>query len=263
MTNTIIEMSEIEYSFNKKPILNKVNISVKQGEIVGLIGPNGSGKTTIFNILSGSIKPNDGNIYINGINIGNLSVNQRSKLLAVAPQNPIFPEDMSVFELTALGRNPYLSLLSWESLNDNQLTIQSIDKVGLLELASEKLKYTSGGEKQLALIAMVICQETPIILLDEPTSNLDIKNQLHIMDTISTIRESSNKTILINLHDLNLAAKYCDKIIFLKDGNVFSQGIPNDVITSENIQKVYGILVNILEHPTSLHPIVQPISKIL
>jgi len=263
MPNPIIEMSEIEYSFNSKPILNKVNISVKQGEIVGLIGPNGSGKTTIFNILSGSIKPNAGNIYINGINIGNLSINQRSKLLAVAPQNPIFPEDMSVFELTALGRNPYLSLLSWESLNDNQLTIQSIEKVGLLELASKKLKYTSGGEKQLALMAMVICQETPIILLDEPTSNLDIKNQLHIMDTISTIRETSNKTILINLHDLNLAAKYCDKIIFLKDGNVFQQGTPNEVITSENIQSVYEILVNILEHPTSLHPIVQPISKIL
>ena len=215
MPNPIIEMSEIEYSFNSKPILNKVNISVKQGEIVGLIGPNGSGKTTIFNILSGSIKPNAGNIYINGINIGNLSINQRSKLLAVAPQNPIFPEDMSVFELTALGRNPYLSLLSWESLNDNQLTIQSIEKVGLLELASKKLKYTSGGEKQLALMAMVICQETPIILLDEPTSNLDIKNQLHIMDTISTIRETSNKTILINLHDLNLAAKYWDKINLL------------------------------------------------
>ena len=263
MTNPIIEMSKIEYSFNNIPILNKVDISVKQGEIVGLIGPNGSGKTTIFNILSGAIKPSDGNIYSNGIDIGNLSINQRSKLLAIAPQNPIFPEEMSVFELTALGRNPYLSLLSWESLNDNQLTIQSIDKVGLLELASRKLKYTSGGEKQLALIAMAICQETPIILLDEPTSNLDIKNQLHIMDTISKIRQTSNKTILINLHDLNLAAKYCDKIIFLKDGNVFRQGIPNEVITSENIQKVYGIHVNIIDHPTSLHPIVQPISKIL
>tara|TARA_B100001750_G_scaffold231246_1_gene229186 strand:- start:364 stop:1155 length:792 start_codon:yes stop_codon:yes gene_type:complete len=263
MTNPIIEMSKIKYSFNNKPILNKVDISVKQGEIVGLIGPNGSGKTTIFNILSGAIKPSDGNIYSNGIDIGNLSINQRSKLLAIAPQNPIFPEEMSVFELTALGRNPYLSLLSWESLNDNQLTIQSIDKVGLLELASRKLKYTSGGEKQLALIAMAICQETPIILLDEPTSNLDIKNQLHIMDTISKIRETSNKTILINLHDLNLAAKYCDKIIFLKDGNVFRQGIPNEVINSENIQKVYGIHVNIIDHPTSLHPIVQPISKIL
>ena len=263
MPNTTIEMSEIEYSFNNKPILNKVNISAEEGEIVGLIGPNGAGKTTIFNILSGSIKPNNGNVYINGVNIGNLSINQRSKLLAVAPQNPIFPEDMTVFELTALGRNPYLRLLSWESLNDNQLTIQSIDKVGLLELASKRLKYTSGGEKQLALIAMVICQDTPIILLDEPTSNLDIKNQLHIMDTISTIRETSNKTILINLHDLNLAAKYCDKIIFLKDGNVFSQGIPNEVITSENIRNVYGILVNILEHPTSLHPIIQPISKLM
>ena len=261
LNNPIIKTSEIDYSFNEKQILNKVNIDVKQGEILGIVGPNGSGKTTIFNILNGSIKPNNGSIYINGINIRDLSTNERAKLIAVAPQNAIFPEDMSVFELTAMGRNPHLSLLSWESGNDNQLTIQSIDKVGLLGLTSKKLKHTSGGEKQLALIAMTICQQTPIMLLDEPTSNLDIKNQFHIMDTISKIRGDSNKTILINLHDLNLAAKYCDKIIFLKDGTVFCQGEPKKVITSENIESVYGISVNILKDPRSLLPIIQPISK--
>ena len=263
MVNPIIEMSEIEYSFRKQPILNKINLKVKRKEIIGIIGPNGSGKTTIFNILSGLIKPTKGDIYINGTNISSLSITQRSKLLAAAPQNTIFPEDISVFELTTMGRNPYLNLLSWESSYDNELAIQSIDRVGLLELASKKLKHISGGEKQLALIAMVLCQETPIILLDEPTSNLDIKNQLHIMDTITSIRESSNKTILINLHDLNLATKYCDKIIFLKNGTVFDQGIPNQVITSENIQSVYGIAANVIEDPSSRHPIVQPISKIL
>ena len=263
MVNPIIEMSEIEYAFRKQPILNKINLKVKRKEIIGIIGPNGSGKTTIFNILSGLIKPTKGDIYINGTNISSLSITQRSKLLAAAPQNTIFPEDISVFELTTMGRNPYLNLLSWESSYDNELAIQSIDRVGLLELASKKLKHISGGEKQLALIAMVLCQETPIILLDEPTSNLDIKNQLHIMDTITAIRESSNKTILINLHDLNLATKYCDKIIFLKDGTVFDQGIPNEVITSNNIQSVYGIAANVIEDPSSRHPIVQPISKIL
>ena len=190
MVNPIIEMSEIEYAFRKQPILNKINLKVKRKEIIGIIGPNGSGKTTIFNILSGLIKPTKGYIYIKGTNISSLSITQRSKLLAAAPQNTIFPEDISVFELTTMGRNPYLNLLSWESSYDNELAIQSIDRVGLLELASKKLKHISGGEKQLALIAMVLCQETPIILLDEPTSNLDIKNQLHIMDTIKAIRES-------------------------------------------------------------------------
>ena len=153
-----------------------------------------------------------------------------------------------------------MNLLSWESLDDNKLAVQYINRVGILQLASKKLKHISGGERQLALIAMVLCQETPIILLDEPTSNLDIKNQLHIMDNINAIRESSNKTILINLHDLNLAAKYCDKIIFLKNGTVFSQGTPNEVITSENIRNVYGISANVLN--SSTHPIVQPLSKI-
>ena len=261
MNNPIIKTSQIDYSFNEKQILNNVNIDVNQGEILGIVGPNGSGKTTIFNILNGSIKANNGSIYINGINIRNLSINERSKLIAVVPQNAIFPEDMSVFELTAMGRNPYLNLLSWESENDNQLTIQSIDKVGLLGLASKKLKHASGGEKQLALIAMAICQQTSIMLLDEPTSNLDIKNQFHIMDTINKIRANSNKTILITLHDLNLAAKYCDKIIFLKDGTVFCQGEPKKVITADNIENVYGISVNILEDPISSIPIVQPIPK--
>ena len=251
-------MSEIEYSFRKQPILNKIKI--KQKEILGIVGPNGSGKTTVFNILCGLIKPTKGNIFIDGININNLSITQKSKLIALAPQNTIFPEDISVFELTVMGRNPYMNLLSWESLDDNKLAVQYINRVGILQLASKKLKHISGGERQLALIAMVLCQETPIILLDEPTSNLDIKNQLHIMDNINAIRESSNKTILINLHDLNLAAKYCDKIIFLKNGKVFSQGTPNEVITSENIRNVYGISANVLN--SSTHPIVQPLSKI-
>ena len=260
MVNPIIKMSEIEYSFENKAILNKINIQIKQKEILGIVGPNGSGKTTVFNILCGLIKPNKGNIFIDGININNLSITQKSKLIALAPQNTIFPEDISVFELTVMGRNPYMNLLSWESLDDNKLAVQYINRVGILQLASKKLKHISGGERQLALIAMVLCQETPIILLDEPTSNLDIKNQLHIMDNINAIRESSNKTILINLHDLNLAAKYCDKIIFLKNGTVFSQGTPNEVITSENIRNVYGISANVLN--SSTHPIVQPLSKI-
>ena len=253
-------MSEIEYSFENKAILNKINIQIKQKEILGIVGPNGSGKTTVFNILCGLIKPNKGNIFIDGININNLSITQKSKLIALAPQNTIFPEDISVFELTVMGRNPYMNLLSWESLDDNELAVQYINRVGILQLASKKLKHISGGERQLALIAMVLCQETPIILLDEPTSNLDIKNQLHIMDNINAIRESTNKTILVNLHDLNLAAKYCDKIIFLKNGTVFSQGTPNEVITSENIRNVYGISANVLN--SSTHPIVQPLSKI-
>ena len=260
MVNPIIKMSEIEYYFENKAILNKINIQIKQKEILGIVGPNGSGKTTVFNILCGLIKPTKGNIFINGININNLSITQKSKLIALAPQNTIFPEDISVFELTVMGRNPYMNLLSWESLDDNELAVQYINRVGILQLASKKLKHISGGERQLALIAMVLCQETPIILLDEPTSNLDIKNQLHIMDNINAIRESSNKTILINLHDLNLAAKYCDKIIFLKNGTVFSQGTPNEVITSENIRNVYGISANVLN--SSTHPIVQPLSKI-
>ena len=260
MVNPIIKMSEIEYSFENKAILNKINIQIKQKEILGIVGPNGSGKTTVFNILCGLIKPTKGNIFIDGININNLSITQKSKLIALAPQNTIFPEDISVFELTVMGRNPYMNLLSWESLDDNELAVQYINRVGILQLASKKLKHISGGERQLALIAMVLCQETPIILLDEPTSNLDIKNQLHIMDNINAIRESSNKTILINLHDLNLAAKYCDKIIFLKNGTVFSQGTPNEVITSENIRNVYGISANVLN--SSTHPIVQPLSKI-
>ena len=145
MVNPIIEMSEIEYAFRKQPILNKINLKVKRKEIIGIIGPNGSGKTTIFNILSGLIKPTKGDIYIKGTNISSLSITQRSKLLAAAPQNTIFPEDISVFELTAMGRNPYLNLLSWESSYDNELAIQSIDRVGLLELASKKLKHISGG----------------------------------------------------------------------------------------------------------------------
>ncbi|MQG39037.1 MAG: ABC transporter ATP-binding protein [SAR202 cluster bacterium] len=260
MVNPIIKMSEIEYSFENKAILNKINIQIKQKEILGIVGPNGSGKTTVFNILCGLIKPTKGNIFIDGININNLSITQKSKLIALAPQNTIFPEDISVFELTVMGRNPYMNLLSWESLDDNELAVQYINRVGILQLASKKLKHISGGERQLALIAMVLCQETPIILLDEPTSNLDIKNQLHIMDNINAIRESSNKTILINLHDLNLAAKYCDKIIFLKNGTVFSQGTPYEVITSENIRNVYGISANVLN--SSTHPIVQPLSKI-
>ena len=260
MVNPIIKMSEIEYSFENKAILNKINIQIKQKEILGIVGPNGSGKTTVFNILCGLIKPTKGNIFIDGININNLSITQKSKLIALAPQNTIFPEDISVFELTVMGRNPYMNLLSWESLDDNELAVQYINRVGILQLATKKLKHISGGERQLALIAMVLCQETPIILLDEPTSNLDIKNQLHIMDNINAIRESSNKTILINLHDLNLAAKYCDKIIFLKNGTVFSQGTPYEVITSENIRNVYGISANVLN--SSTHPIVQPLSKI-
>ena len=263
MINPIIKTSGIDYSFKNKQILHNINLQIKRGEILGLVGPNGAGKTTIFNILTGLIKPNNGTIEINGTNLNYLSITQKSKLISVVPQNTIFPEDMSVFELISMGRNPHLNILAWESAKDNQITIESIKTVGLLELASKKLKHISGGEKQLALIATAICQESPIMLLDEPTSNLDMKNQFHIMDTISEIQQNANKAIIITLHDLNLASKYCDNIVFLKEGSIFCQGTPADVITSETIEDVYGIPVHILNDPTVSHPIVHPITKTL
>ena len=252
----MLKLENIYFSYGIKEILNDFSMSVNHKELVGILGPNGIGKSTLIDLINGSINPNLGNILFDEINLNLLNSTERAKLISTVPQTNSIPGEMLTVELVMMGRNPHLKLLQWEDQNDYQIAQESMRSTGILDLANRPISSLSGGEIQRSLIAMALCQETPIILLDEPTSNLDITNQNKIMQLILNIQKQRSCIVIMTMHDLNLASQFCDRIIMLHNGKNFFDGKPEVIMTKENILQVYGAKVEILNLDWQNSPVI-------
>ena len=251
-----LEMRNVSLGYSRHPVLRDITFKASPGELVGLIGPNGSGKSTIIKALCHLIHPKSGKILVGGRDIASIPRRELACLVGVVPQLPLLPSTFTAFEIVLMGRNPHLGLFQSESRHDWDIARQAMAKTSTELLAHRHVNELSGGEIQCLLIARVLVQETEAILLDEPTANLDIGRQVEILDLIKNLCRDNNLTVLAAVHDLNLAAQYCDRLLLINERRIHAQGTPTEVITDANIKQVYGAENCVYTHPVNGLPTV-------
>ena len=240
MSNTI-EIKNLSFSYTDKAILDDLSLDVEQGIFVGIIGPNGAGKTTLLNLLCGLLRPGTGTIKIDGTNIESFTVRELAQKVAVVRQEfvPVF--DFTVAQTVSMARTPYLGTFGFMGSADRQIVHDALEATDTGVFASRILGSLSGGERQRVFIARALAQKTPILLLDEPTSFLDLKHQVNIYDLLKSAQLEQGKTIVAVTHDINLAAQYCDIILLLGSDSSFRYGYTKDVLSVEQITKAFGV----------------------
>lgn len=227
----------VKLFIGKKEILKGIDLSLAPGEFLGIIGPNGSGKSTFLKCVYRVQKPTAGTIYFDGKKQDELSYRESALKLAVVAQHNAYSFDFSVIDVVLMGRSPHKKLLQRDSKGDYEIARQALSVVGLDGFGERNFSTLSGGEQQRVILARALTQQTECLVLDEPTNHLDIKYQLEIMDIVKSL----GKTIMAAVHDLNIAAMYCDRLIALKNGQVAGIGKPEQLLTEEFIQRLYGV----------------------
>lgn len=240
-----IQTDNIQVSFGSKTILQDISLDIRDKEFVGIIGPNGSGKSTFLKCLYRVLQPNHGKIFFDGTEMSSLSHRDTALKMAVVAQHSTVNFDFSVLEMVLMGRSPYKGLLDRDKIDDYEIARHALAQVGLSDFESRNFNTLSGGEQQRVILARALAQRTECLVLDEPTNHLDIKYQLELM----TIVKRLDATVVSAIHDLNLAAIYCDRLIALKDGSVVCTGPPNEVLTEETIRHIYGVSATVQTLP--------------
>ncbi|GAB6137058.1 heme ABC transporter ATP-binding protein [Halanaerobaculum tunisiense] len=254
--STKLEVDKLSYKYDNFEVLQEVSFSVAQGGFIGLIGPNGSGKSTLLKNMNSILHPDGGKVYLDDFDLQNLDKKEIAKKLAVVPQNTNVNFDFTVEEIVLMGRAPYIGRFESESIEDYEIVKEALELTNTLELAERPVSQLSGGERQRVILARSLAQQPEVLLLDEPTSNLDINYQLEIMNLLKKFNREYELTVIVVLHDLNLASEYCDKLLLLQDGKIYAHGSPEEIITAENIENVYGSKVIIRKHYPSNRPYV-------
>ncbi len=254
----MLTIKNISVFYGKRQILHNINLDVNPGEILALIGPNGAGKSTLIRAISGVIPIKSGDVYVDDINITSLSSMQRARKISVVPQAVSVPPAFTVWETVLLGRTPYLNFLGQASAQDEALAHLVLEQVDCLHLINSHITEISGGEQQRVLLARALVQDTPILLMDEPTAHLDLRHQLDLLKLITKHAREKNITVLIALHDLNLASLFADKIAIVQNGQLCVAGTPKETLTEEILNSIYNVPVRISHHPDTGTPLVIP-----
>jgi iron complex transport system ATP-binding protein len=234
-----LDAESISFGYRSDLVLRDVSCSIHPGEFVGVIGPNGSGKSTLLRILSGVMSPNSGTVRLDGIPIREIPRRDVAKSIAVVPQETTFTFAFSALEVVLMGRSPHLGRFTLEGVSDLDMAREVMESTDTWHLRDRKMDELSGGEKQRVVISRALAQEPSILLLDEPTTALDIRHQVDIYRLLNRLHAEAGHTVMLVLHDLNLAAKVCDRLILLHEGQVQMDGTPNQVIRSELLSDVY------------------------
>ncbi|MEW8993797.1 ABC transporter ATP-binding protein [Clostridium sp.] len=242
-----ISTENIKVKIGKTDILKGINIDVDAKEFIGVIGPNGSGKSTLLKCIYRTLKPSSGIIKLDDINLSKLSIKETSKKLSVLSQHNNYNFDFSVKDILLMGRSPHKKFLDRDTKDDYDIIYDSLNKVGMLDFIDRSFLTLSGGEQQRIILARALAQQTDCLILDEPTNHLDIKYQLQLMGIVKNL----NVEIIAAIHDLNIAAMYCDKLYVLKEGNIVAYGTPKEILTSKLIRDVYGVDSMVIENPTT------------
>ncbi|HEN20557.1 MAG TPA: heme ABC transporter ATP-binding protein [Desulfobacteraceae bacterium] len=252
--NTAVNVKNIVHSYGNNPVLKKISFSVNKGNFFIIIGPNGSGKTTLMRIISGILKPDEGELDILGRPIHKYSRKSMARIIAFVPQLEVVDFPFTVYEIVLMGRSPHQGMLGLEKKSDLEVIGQAMEFTGVEHLARRRLDQLSGGERQRVFIARAISQEPQIILLDEPTASLDLRHQVRVMDLMERLKNEKGITVIMVSHDVNLAAMYCDELLLLKEGQVLSLGPPNEVLTFQAIENAYECTVLVDKNPLGDFP---------
>jgi iron complex transport system ATP-binding protein len=254
----MLEVTSLTVNYGDTPILKDVSLHVAPGEILAVIGPNGAGKTTLIRAISGIQSVRAGKIFVNGQDLSLVSPQNKARLIAVVPQAHHLPEDFTVRETVLLGRTPYLNWLGSAGEHDHAKAASVMELTQLTQFSDRRVGELSGGEQQLVLLARALAQDAPLLLLDEPTTYLDLQHQSTLLNLVRRLAVENRLAVLMVLHDLNLAGLYADRIVILVGGSVYATGSPGEVITAQNLAEIYHIPVSVIAHPEYGTPLVLP-----
>ena len=247
--NPAILGNELRLAYTGHEALKGVSLQVERGEFFAIIGPNGSGKTTLLRSLAGTISPDRGTIRILGRDLQEYTRRDLARNVALVPQLPDQDFTFTVREVVLMGRSPHLGLLGLESGRDQDIARRSMEATRIEHLAQRRMHQLSGGEKQRVMIARALAQDPQIMLLDEPTSSLDLAHQIRIMDLLERLKKELGITVVMVAHDLNLAALYADRLLLLRDGQTEQTGSPGEVLTFDNLERAFGCVLLVDESP--------------
>jgi iron complex transport system ATP-binding protein len=257
----IVRMESVCFQYPGREVFHDLTFSLEEGEILGLIGPNSSGKTTLLKLMDGLLNPQRGKVFLEGKDLQKLPRRQVARGIAVVPQEMEVPFSFTVGEIVLMGRAPYMGRFGWEKQRDLKIAREGMALTDIAQLENRPFAELSQGEKQRVLIARALAQEPRVMLLDEPTSHLDINHQVEINELIRSLNVEKNLTVMNISHDLNLAAEYSHRIVLLSRGSIYAMGTPSMVITEENIRRVYETTVMVEKNPVSGAPRVTPLGK--
>lgn len=252
------EGRKLQAGYENKTILHGIDVSIPSNKISVIIGANACGKSTLLKTLARLIKPTSGDTVLDGKKISSFPSRRLAQLLGLLPQSPVVPEGIMVSDLVARGRFPYQTFLKGMDKEDYVAVAEALEIMGITELADRCVDELSGGQRQRVWIAMALAQQTDILLLDEPTTFLDIAFQVEILDLLTDLNRKRGTTIVMVLHDINLSARYADYIFAVHQGNLVAQGTPEDVISEELIKTVYGLDCAVIKDPISDSPFIIP-----
>ncbi|PNW09201.1 cobalamin/Fe(3+)-siderophore ABC transporter ATP-binding protein [Microbacterium testaceum] len=253
--------SGLRVGYGGREILNGVDLALRAGAVTAIIGPNGSGKSTLLRTLCRLLAPDEGSVAVRGRALSTLRTRDLAREMSFLPQAPTAPEGMTVRELVARGRHPHQSLLRQWSRLDATAVEAALQLTGLTELADRDVQTLSGGQRQRAWIALSLAQDTGILLLDEPTTYLDIAHSVEVLDLVDHLCVDLGRTVVMVIHDLNLAARYADDLVVVHEGGIAAQGPPDAVITARLLETVFGLTARVVADPASGRPLVVPVGR--
>ncbi|MFG3383413.1 ABC transporter ATP-binding protein [Streptomyces sp. NPDC047999] len=252
---------QVTLAYDQRVIAENLSVEIPDNSFTVIVGPNACGKSTLLRALSRMLRPTRGRVLLDGQAIHTLPARKVARTLGLLPQSSVAPDGITVADLVARGRYPHQGLLRQWSAEDERIVQESMAATGVRELGERYVDELSGGQRQRVWIAMALAQQTPLLLLDEPTTFLDIQHQLEVLDLCADLHESQGRTLVAVLHDLNQAARYATHLIALRDGRVVAEGPPRDVVTAELVEHVFRVRSQIIEDPESGTPLVVPVAR--
>lgn len=261
MTTHSLTVEKLTAGYGDTLILDGLDLDVPPGKITAIVGANACGKSTLLRTMSRLLSPRSGQVLLDGKSIHRIPSRQLAKILGLLPQSPIAPEGITVADLVSRGRHPHHGMLSRWTRQDDEAVAAALEATKTFDLAEKPVDELSGGQRQRVWIAMALAQQTNLLLLDEPTTFLDISHQVEVLDLLTDLNQARGTTIVMVLHDLNLAARYADHLVTMAEGRLHASGKPADVLTVENVRDVFGLESRIIADPTSGRPIMLPIGR--
>ncbi|MFC7341134.1 ABC transporter ATP-binding protein [Saccharopolyspora griseoalba] len=258
-TTRRLQASGLRLAYGDRVVVDALDFEVTSGTITAVIGPNGCGKSTLLRALGRLLEPKRGEVLLDGKRIHKMSTKEVARVLGVLPQSPQAPEGLTVADLVARGRHPHQAWYRQWSSDDEGAVADALAMTGIAELADRTVDELSGGQRQRAWLSMALAQGTDLLLLDEPTTYLDLSHQVDVLELVGRLHQESGRTVVMVLHDLNLAARYADRLVAMKDGAVVASGEPAEVLTEELLDEVFELNARVIEDPVAGTPMVVPI----
>ncbi|GGN68112.1 ABC transporter ATP-binding protein [Nocardia rhizosphaerihabitans] len=249
----------VSLGYGERVIVDELSLDIAPGVVTTVIGPNGCGKSTLLKSLGRLLRPRDGQVVLDGKAISSMKTKDVARVIGMLPQTPVAPEGLTVADLVARGRHPHQSWLRQWSADDETEVAAALAQTGIADLAERTLDELSGGQRQRAWISMALAQGTDILLLDEPTTYLDLAHSLEVLDLVDRLHAEFGRTVVMVLHDLNLAIRYSDELVVMCAGRIVAQGKPAEIVTAELLAEVFGLEATVLTDPVSGRPMIVPI----